>query len=425
MNYKETLDYLFSQLPMFQRIGKAAYKADLDNTRALIQILDHPEQEFPAIHIAGTNGKGSVSNIVASVLQASGFKTGLFTSPHLHDFRERIRVNGKMVPQNYVVDFVNKYRYQTEKIDASFFELTFGLAMRYFADMQIDIAVVEVGMGGRLDSTNVVNPVLTAITNISKDHMAFLGQQLEQIAKEKAGIIKGNVPIVIGRYQEETWPVFESIAKSLEAPMVKAWQETEIMGEFPKISIRNAKHNFQDIISPLTGIYQKENIALAFSIIDVLSEQKVFSKVMLNFKKGLENLFQNTGFRGRWQQLGSKPKLVCDTGHNEDGIRSIITMLKQEKYHKLHLILGFVNDKNVDFILSLFPRDAQFYFCQAQIPRALDVDSLMSLGKEQNLNCQKIPNIKQAVEAVRKEAHPDDFIFVGGSTFVVAELFND
>ncbi len=418
--------FLFSQLPMFQRIGGAAYKADLGNTISLCRILGNPEQEFPSIHIAGTNGKGSVSHMIASVLQTAGFKTGLYTSPHLKDFRERIRINGNKVPKKYVVDFVEKNKSGFSKISPSFFEYTFGMAVSWFAEENIDIAIMETGMGGRLDSTNVVNSVLSVITNIGLDHTQFLGDTLEKIATEKAGIIKQGIPVVVGETQSETKDIFLNKANELNSNLSFAGKELEIQDistSYARLNFTIYKNNqvwLENAYCDLMGIYQLKNIITTVKAIDVFSENKLISKE--NIRTGLSNVVQNTGLLGRWQILQNKPLSICDTGHNADGISMIITQIKNTPYNKLHFVIGMVNDKNIDSVLSLLPKDATYYFCKANVPRALNAEELQNKAGKFGLKGDFWPTVREAYSTALSNANTDDLVFTGGSTFVVAEV---
>lgn len=404
MNYPETLDYLFSQLPMYQRVGNAAYKANLDNTYRLSEILNHPEKQFKSVHIAGTNGKGSTSHMLAAVLQEAGYKVGLYTSPHLKDFRERIKINGEMISENDVIDFVKEYKHEFEKIQLSFFEWTVGLSFHYFAKQKVDIAIVETGLGGRLDSTNIVTPEVAVITNISMDHTQFLGDTLTKIAAEKAGIIKSTIPIVIGETQAEIKPVFIEKAKQLNA------------------SIQFADEGLiQEYESDLKGAYQQKNKKTVVATIQVL--QTLGWKIAENhIKKGLLNVVKNTGLMGRWQVLSKQPFTVCDTGHNEAGIKLILAQINQQSFEKLHFVLGVVNDKDIANILQLLPKNATYYFCQAKIPRALEVDILAEKATAVGLSGTAFPTVEAAYQAAQKNATAQDMIFIGGSTFVVAEV---
>lgn len=404
MNYPETLDYLFSQLPMYQRVGNAAYKANLDNTYRLSEILNHPEKQFKSVHIAGTNGKGSTSHMLAAVLQEAGYKVGLYTSPHLKDFRERIKINGEMISENDVIDFVKEYKHEFEKIQLSFFEWTVGLSFHYFAKQKVDIAIVETGLGGRLDSTNIVTPEVAVITNISMDHTQFLGDTLAKIAAEKAGIIKSTIPIVIGETQAEIKPVFIEKAKQLNA------------------SIQFADEGLiQEYESDLKGAYQQKNKKTVVATIQVL--QTLGWKIAENhIKKGLLNVVKNTGLMGRWQVLSKQPFTVCDTGHNEAGIKLILAQINQQSFEKLHFVLGVVNDKDIANILQLLPKNATYYFCQAKIPRALEVSILTEKATAVGLSGTAFPTVEAAYQAAQKNATAQDMIFIGGSTFVVAEV---
>jgi dihydrofolate synthase / folylpolyglutamate synthase len=408
MNYRQTLDYLFAQLPMFHRIGAAAYRADLNNTIALCTLLSHPENDFKSIHIAGTNGKGSTSHLIASVLQSAGYKTGLYTSPHLKDFRERIRVNGKKIPKSYICEFVNQHKRSFEPVHPSFFEYTAVMAFQYFADIKVDIAVIETGMGGRLDSTNVITPLISVITNISRDHTAFLGKTLTAIATEKAGIIKQGVPVIIGETQPEVDEVFKVTAKAKQVPIVFADQNL-IRDSIP-----------WDVV-PLKGIYQEKNIITAYQSI-LLMRESGFAIADKQIRQGFRDVLKQTGLQGRWQTLARNPKTICDVGHNEAGIRYIIEQLSQENFNKLHWVFGMVNDKDEDGILSLLPESATYYFCKANIPRGLDAEELRQKAGKYRLKGKAYPSVKNAYQAALEAAGEDDLIFVGGSTFVVAEV---
>jgi len=404
MNYPETLDYLFGQLPMYQRIGNAAYKANLDNTYRLSEILNHPEKQFKSVHIAGTNGKGSTSHMLASVLQEAGYKVGLYTSPHLKDFRERIKINGAMISEREVIDFVNAFKNEFEKIQLSFFEWTVGLAFHSFANQKVDIAIVETGLGGRLDSTNIVTPEVVVITNISMDHTQLLGDTLEKIAAEKAGIIKSTIPVVIGETQPKIKHVFIEKAKQMNAPIQFA-----------------DEHHTQEYESDLKGVYQQQNKKTVVATIHVL--QTLGWNIAENhIIKGLQNVVSNTGLMGRWQVLNKQPFTVCDTGHNEAGIRLILAQINQQSFEKLHVVLGVVNDKDITNILALLPNNASYYFCQANIPRALEVSVLAEKATAVGLSGTTFPSVDAAYKAAQKNATAQDMIFIGGSTFVVAEV---
>jgi len=429
MTYQQTLDYLYAQLPMFQRIGVAAYKADLNNTIAICNLLDNPQHKFKSIHIAGTNGKGSTSHMLASILQTAGYKVGLYTSPHLIDFRERIKINGEMIPQNYVVDFVAKYKNEFEKIAPSFFEMTVGLAFDFFAYEKVDIAIVEVGLGGRLDSTNVLMSELSIITNISFDHVALLGDTLEKIAIEKAGIIKPNTPVVIGETQEETESLFKTIAKKNNSDIYFAdtiyHSKDSRQEQFDKLYLlmnieKNGKEHFKKLKSELLGHYQQRNISAVLCAIDIL-KQKGFTIENESILEGIQKVISNTGLLGRWQLLSQKPLVIADTGHNEAGIKEVLNQISLTKHTQLHFVLGMVNDKDITKILNLLPKTAIYYFCKASIPRALDADELMTQASKAGLIGQSYKTVKEAVQVAKSNSQKEDLIFIGGSTFTVAD----
>ena len=413
---------------MYQRQGKAAYKANLDNTLALDKHFGHTHRKFKSIHIAGTNGKGSVSNMLASVLQEAGYKTGLYTSPHLKDFRERIKINGKEITEKYVVDFYSKNKHFFDKIKPSFFEMTVAMAFQYFADEETDIAVIEVGMGGRLDSTNIITPELSVITNISKDHTQFLGDTVEKIATEKAGIIKKGIPTVIGESQTDSKPVFLKKAKELSAPIYFADENFRI--DYALFTT-DEKQSFNvyygnTLIYPelkidLLGQYQKNNLITALQTIELMKQQN-FSISKEHIYKGLKNIQKNTGLKGRWQIIGHNPRIVCDTGHNEAGIKQVVEQIRNTPYRKLFMLIGVVNDKNIDTILSLLPKNAEYIFTKANIPRALDANELAKKAKQFGLQGSVVESVSKALETAKNKAEATDMIFVGGSTFVVAEV---
>ncbi|MEQ9438577.1 MAG: folylpolyglutamate synthase/dihydrofolate synthase family protein [Cyclobacteriaceae bacterium] len=427
MTYQEALEFLYQQLPMYQRVGAAAFKKDLTNTHALCTHLGEPQTKFETLHVAGTNGKGSSAHMLAAVLQASGYKTGLYTSPHLKDFSERIRVNGEPVPQENVLEFVQQHRLFMEALKPSFFEMTVGMAFHYFAQEKVDIAVIEVGLGGRLDSTNVIHPLVSLITNIGLDHTDMLGNTLAEIAGEKAGIIKPEVPVVIGTYQAETFPVFQQKAKEQNSPLCLATEKYQA-----RLSGRTS-HNQQVMVSSnqkplladlelsLPGAYQLQNIPGVLAALDYLPKEK-FLVTEESIRKGLASVQQRTGLKGRWQVLGERPTVVADTGHNEEAFVAIVRQLTQQPYRELHMVIGLVQGKAVGRILSLFPQDAHYYFCQPQIPRALPVETLAAQAEEFQFSYQIIPDVNLAYQAAKQAAQQDDFIFIGGSTFVVAEL---
>lgn len=430
MTYESTLEYLFEQLPMYHRVGAAAYKANLDNTHAIMKLLDHPEDDFRCVHIAGTNGKGSTSHMLASILQQSGYKTGLYTSPHLRDFRERIRVNGKMIEKAEVVKFVKKYKKEFEEIQPSFFEWTVGLAFDYFSRKDVDIAVIETGLGGRLDSTNVIKPLVSVITNIQWDHMNLLGDTLQKIAREKAGIIKKQVPVVIGATQSESAPIFRQAVKKSKSKIFFADKifHAHINDESHPASggleidvTKNKQPYLKDLKLDLGGFYQARNVCTVLQTAELL-ETKGFELNRKNIRKGLGAVKKNTGFAGRWQVLSNSPLVICDAGHNSDGIQMIVTQLQKTKYKKLHMVIGAVNDKDVAGMLSKLPSKATYYFCKANIPRGLDATILKKNAAAFGLKGKKYASVSDALDAAKSSAGKDDLIFVGGSTFVVAEV---
>jgi len=430
MNYQQAIDYLYNQLPMFQRLGAAAYKANLDNTIALCNMLENPQNNFKSIHIAGTNGKGSVSHFIASILQSSGLKVGLYTSPHLKDFRERIRINGKKIPKGYVAEFVKTNKKPFANIKSSFFEYTFGMAVQYFAKEKVDIAIMEVGMGGRLDSTNVVNSIISVITNIGFDHTQFLGNTLEQIAIEKAGIIKPGIPVIIGETQNKIKHIFLERAKELSSPLFFADQKFEARNIkttgkiYPKLAMEIFKQEelfMKNLVCQVTGLYQQKNIITTLQIVKVLADIG-FDISGQNIREGFKNVVIKTGLQGRWQILNRKPLTICDTGHNIDGIKEIVTQIEKTSYRKLHFVFGIVNDKNINAILKLLPKKARYYFCKANIPRGLDQDKLKNIAGDYGLQGKSFNSVYEAFSAAKTNAHKYDLIFVGGSTFVVAEV---
>ncbi len=403
MNYSETLDFLFAQLPMYQRVGPAAYKKDLGNTLALCAALGIPQHSFKSIHVAGTNGKGSTSHMIASVLQANGYSTGLYTSPHLLDFRERIRVDGQMVTEEFVVDFVERIREQLETIKPSFFEITVAMAFDWFRYREVDIAVVETGLGGRLDSTNVLLPELSVITNIGYDHMDMLGDSLIQIAGEKAGIIKAGVPVVIGEKQDEIHHVFVDRAANVGCKLVVADQRQESL-----------------LQTDLKGNYQRKNLQTTLKAIEVLKTLG-FRLETEKVEKGLSNVVKNTGLLGRWQITSNRPLTICDTGHNAEAITYIVEQLKKQKYSHLRIVFGAVVGKDLNKVLKLLPRKATYYFCQPSIPRALNATELTKLAETFQLMGKTYESVSDASKAALTESESDDLIFIGGSTFVVAD----
>lgn len=428
LSYQETLDYLYSQLPMFTRIGAAAIKKDLTNTLALCKALHQPQEKFKSIHIAGTNGKGSTSHMMASVLQEAGFKVGLYTSPHLKDFRERIRINGQMISEQEVVDFVETYKSLFEEIKPSFFEWTVALCFQHFAHHKVDIAIIETGLGGRLDSTNVITPILSVISNIGWDHMDMLGDSLDKIAFEKAGIIKTKTPVVIGEALPETEPVFKEKAKSEQAEIIFAQKEyamdyfsTTKNGVLCDVKKGNQMY-YKNLDCDLGGIYQQKNIITLIAAIDVLKEQG-YPISEKDIRCGLENVKRNTGLMGRWQVLKEKPFTVCDTGHNVDGIKYVMEQLKAISCSKLRMVFGMVKDKDINKVLALLPKDAEYYFCKANLPRALDEKELQAQASTFGLMGNCYVSVAEAYQTAQSESLETDVVFVGGSTFVVAEVF--
>jgi dihydrofolate synthase/folylpolyglutamate synthase len=404
MNYQETLDWMFLQLPMYQNLGKIAFKKDLTNSLLLSEHLNFPEKKFVSIHVAGTNGKGSTSHMLASILQEAGYKVGLYTSPHLKDFRERIKINGQPISEDEVVDFISMNTSFFDKNKLSFFEMTVGLAFESFAIHKVDIAIVEVGLGGRLDSTNIITPVLSVITNIGLDHTQILGNTLPEIAFEKAGIIKKNIPVVIGEFQEEVHSVFYQKAIETRSDLFLA--EQNVTDEY---------------LSDLKGFYQSKNIKTAVRSIKVIQDLG-FSVSEFQIKKGLLNVVKNTGLLGRWQILNTSPLTICDTAHNKEGLNYVIKQLLSLEYNNLHIVLGVVNDKDLAEILSLFPKEATYYFCRPSIPRGLDALDLMKVCSEYDLVGISYSSVKDAYIDAEKNVSTNDLIFIGGSTFVVAEV---
>jgi dihydrofolate synthase/folylpolyglutamate synthase len=424
MDYTETLNYLYTRMPLFQMVGSSGYKEGLDSMIALDNYLGNPHTGFPIIHVGGTNGKGSVSHTIASILQAAGYKTGLFTSPHLKDFRERIRINGIPVPENFVINFIEKYKDLFETLYPSFFEVNTAMAFQYFKEQQVDIAVIEVGLGGRLDSTNIVNPFLSIITNISFDHMDILGNTLPAIAREKAGIIKPGIPVVIGEAEGEVKEIFRKKASETGSPV---FFSDIIPSEFIGTECTNGKtlHTFKidgNIIrTPLLGDYQQTNMVTAWNASQVL-ESSGLNLPFSVIQKGFEQVIESTGLQGRWQILQEKPLVICDTGHNIAGITFITEQLKKQTYDTLRMVIGFVNDKDLDSILKILPKEAVYYFTNASIPRALPADILFQKAQPYGLQGDFYLSVSGALEKALLDASAGDLIFVGGSTFVVAEI---
>ncbi len=405
MNYQETTNWMFNQLPMYQLQGASAYKKDLTNVHLLANHLKNPQHKLKCIHVAGTNGKGSTSHMLASILQEAGYKVGLYTSPHLKDFRERIKINGVEISEKFVCEFVAKHQSFFESNDMSFFEMSVGLAFDYFAKEEIDIAVIEVGLGGRLDATNIITPLVSVITNIGIDHVQFLGNTFELIAAEKAGIIKPNIPVVIGEYTPETKAVFLAKAKENHAEIYFA--SDLITTTFP---------------SDLLGDYQIHNKKTVQETIRVLTAQNEFKVSIANIKDGLLNVVKNTELLGRWQQLGENPKIICDTAHNKNGLELVLKQIQKENFELLHIVLGVVNDKDLDEVLPLFPKNARYYFCKPNILRGLDATILQEKAMQFSLTGEVYTSVTAAYESAQNSADKNDFIYIGGSTFVVAEI---
>lgn len=426
--YVETLKYLYARLPMYQRIGAAAYKANLDNTNAIVALLGHPERRFKTVHIAGTNGKGSSSHMIAAVLASAGYKVGLYTSPHLKDFRERIRINGVVIKKSYVVEFVNRYKAEFEAIEPSFFEWTVGLAFDYFANQEVDIAVIETGLGGRLDSTNVIQPLVSLITNISKDHTNLLGNTLAKIAAEKAGIIKPNTPVVISEYQKPTHVVFEKRAQELNAPLYLASKlytvttNTQFTDEQTLVTDveEDGRAYLQNLRCDLPGIYQQKNLSGVLKTLDLLRDAD-FNITENHIRQGLGHVKTLTGLRGRWEKLGINPDTYADTGHNEAGIREVLNQIARMPHKQLFFVLGMVNDKDISSVLSLLPPGAEYFFCKASVPRALDAIELREKAARYGLIGQSFDSVRKAIRAARAVAAKDDLVVIGGSTFTVAD----
>ena len=427
MTYQETVSYLYSLLPAYHRVGKPAYKGDLNNTLELDRLFGHPHLRYRTVHVAGTNGKGSVSHMIASVMQEAGWRTGLYTSPHLKDFRERIKVDGRMMGEEDVISFVEEHDALIRRVQPSFFELTVAMAFDWFARMEVDVAVVEVGMGGRLDSTNIITPELSVITNIGHDHMEFLGDTLAAVAGEKAGIIKEGVPVVIGETQEDTEQVFRGRAATMNAPVTFA--DTVFRCSLGRFSASRATRSFRltdlrsgDVLrgsTPLGGEAQQRNIQTVAAAVEILSG--AFGLESKHFLSGMANVVASTGLLGRWQVLSRKPLTVCDTGHNREGLEYVKKQIESTPRNNLHMVIGFVSDKDLSSVLPLFPRDATYYFTRASVPRALDEKLLMAEAMKYGLIGDSYPSVIGALEAAHAAALPDDMIFIGGSTFVVAD----
>ena len=423
MDYQETLHWLYEQLPMYQREGMAAYKANLDNTFALDRHFGSPHLHFKTIHVGGTNGKGSVSHMLASVLQEAGYKTGLYTSPHLKDFRERVKINGEMIPEQYVTDFVSGHHAFFTRLKPSFFEMTVAMAFQYFADQQVEIAIIEVGLGGRLDSTNIITPLLSVITNISYDHVALLGDTLEKIAAEKAGIIKPGVPVVIGTRDSETDHVFEARARECHSEIRFASDNWEVARDSAGLyDIYNQKGEEYHALHPdLKGLYQRHNLPTLLESLAVLLERGI-EIPRAAICHGISRTVRNTGLLGRWQELNHRPYTVADTGHNIAGLTEVVAQLRTIHHDRLHVVFGMVNDKDIDHVLAILPKEAIYYFTKASIPRAFDEKTLAEKASAYGLTGSTHPTVHEAYQAAKKGAKESDMIYIGGSTFVVAEV---
>ena len=424
--YEATLDFLYENLPMFQRVGAAAIKPDLKNTLILCEALGNPQLKFKSIHVGGTNGKGSTSHMLASIFQSAGFKTGLYTSPHLKSFTERIRINGNEVSKDYVIDFVNRILPMIHTVKPSFFEITVAMAFDYFASEKVDIAVVEVGLGGRLDSTNVITPELSVITNIGWDHMDLLGDSLEKIAVEKAGIIKPRIPIVISERQPEVENIFMERASSMDSPLYFASDllNASMQSENGLVTFdvfEKGAPILQNLALPLQGVYQQKNILGVLQAVKVLQIQG-WQISRQHVRSGLENVISQTGLKGRWQVLNRNPMIVCDTGHNLDGMKEVLRQIKMQSYQNLFFVFGMVKGKDISSILELLPNDAYYFFCEAKIPRAVNASSLYQQALEYQLKGEVVPDVNDAIHHARRKAGDHDMIFIGGSTYIVAEI---
>jgi len=428
MKYEDCVAWIFEKLPMYQRVGAPAYKADLNNTHMLMQMTGNPHLGLKCIHVAGTNGKGSVSHMLASILQETGMKTGLYTSPHLFDFRERMRINGKMITEKFVVSFIHKYKDEIETIQPSFFEISVALAFSWFRSEKTDIAVIETGMGGRLDSTNVISPVLSVITNIGLDHTMFLGDTKEKIASEKAGIIKSGIPVIIGETDADTIHIFKKTAQLNHALLKRAdkhlffMRNTSMTGCIMGHVLKKGQEFIKNIECPLSGDYQEKNILTVVSAARKLKNQG-FSIRKKHIRKGIANVIKNTSLAGRWQVIGSSPKVICDVAHNQEGLDFVFRQLLSMKFRKLHIVLGVNNDKNPEQFFHLLPVNAEYYFCRANVPRAMDENLLADEAKRREMSFSVFENVESAFQAALLNADPEsDIVFCGGSTFVVAEI---
>lgn len=426
MTYEETIEYLYNSVPMFQKVGAVAYKEGLYNTLKLDEHFGHPHQRFKTIHIAGTNGKGSCSHTIASILQSAGYKVGLYTSPHLKDFRERIRVNGVCASKEYVIKFVEEEKDFFEPLHPSFFELTTAMAFKYFAEQNVDIAVIEVGLGGRLDCTNIITPVLSIITNISFDHTQFLGNTLAAIAGEKAGIIKEGIPVVVGETTDETRPVFCDTAKSRHSRIYLAEDDKEVVSSkiLPEGGIEYETRSFGVLKGELGGLYQEKNTNTILCAIKILKEKEINISDE-NVKHGMANVAELTGLQGRWQKIQNNPTVICDTGHNVGGWQYLSQQLKMQKCEQMRIVFGMVDDKDIETVMGMLPKNAIYYFTQAKTKRAIPVDKIKEIGTGMNLNGTCYNSVAKAYRQALKEADKNDFIFVGGSSYIVADFLND
>ncbi|MBN1950446.1 MAG: bifunctional folylpolyglutamate synthase/dihydrofolate synthase [Bacteroidales bacterium] len=428
MTYDQTISYLFESLPMYQRIGHTAYKADLENAWELDRYFGHPHRKFKSLHVAGTNGKGSVSHMLAAVLQAEGYRVGLYTSPHLLDFRERVKINGEMISREFVCDFVEANRKKFEEVQPSFFEMSVFMAFCYFVSEKVDVAIIEVGLGGRLDTTNIIHPLISVITNIGLDHTRFLGDTLPEIAREKAGILKESVPAIIGRTDDRVREVFETKALQLHCPIHFADQEYRAEYSLQNTDasvcwhyLKREKNQKIEVTTDLAGFYQKENLGTVLTILDLLRKQDM-PIAESSVDQGLKNVVKTTGLSGRWQVVAVNPLQICDIAHNEDGLQAVLQQLNNTAYKRLHLVLGFVNDKNLESIVRILPSDGAYYLCEPSIPRAMKMADLEPVFQRAGYSYRAFPNVGEAHQEALKLADPEDLIYIGGSTFIVADF---
>lgn len=428
--YSRTIEFLYAHLPMYQRVGPVAFKKGLGNTRALLSVLGNPHQNFPCIHIAGTNGKGTVSHMLAACLTAAGLRTGLYVSPHYRDFRERIKIDGRMITRRTVTEIISLLRPEVNRLEPSFFEMTVALAFRAFADNAVDIAVIETGLGGRLDSTNVISPLLSVITNISYDHMSMLGNTLPKIAREKAGIIKQRTPVVIGEYQREVAHVFKSVAHRRHAPISfadkplrVALRSETLTHQVYDVILRDGTARFSNLNVGCAGPFQSANLTTALRALEVLAQEyPQYAPDDRAIRTGLRDIRTLSGYKGRWQVLSQRPLVLCDSAHNAGGLSIVLDRIRQMQHPQQHFVIGFVNDKDLDTILPLFPQHAQYYFCRPDIPRGLDAHALRAVAELYGLNGKAYNSVRGALNAAKRKAGMRDLVFVGGSTFVVAEV---